>query len=126
MNEEQTKVLECEVSDLRAEALLYRQQLEACYESARRAIQEDNVAAFHRIIGLTHLPDLTVPPTEEARTWARDFMHAHEKTTRASETAVASLMKIQALAEQLGSNDNVEELRQNILAETRRGLDLHI
>ena len=122
-NEEQIKHLKQEVSETQAEALLYRQKLQDCYEAARLAIQKNNLAAFFEFIPL---PGLNVPATEEARTWAGDFMHACKIDTRALGTATASLERIQALASQLSNEGNNENLKQEILAETRRGLDAHV
>lgn len=122
-NEERIKQLKHEVSEIQGEALLYRQKLEDCYQSARRAIQANNVAPLYELIPL---PALRVPPTEEARTWAKDFMHACGIDTRALATAKASLGKIQALASQLDTEGATGKLRQEILAETRRGLDTHV
>lgn len=122
-NEERIKELKHQVSEAQEQALLYRQKLEDCYESARRAIDADNVAPLLEFIPL---PGLRVPETEEVRTWAADFMHACKIDTRALGTARASLEKIQALAGQLSIKGNNENLKQEILAETRRGLVTHV
>lgn len=118
-NEERIKELKHEVSEIQGEALLYRQKLKDCYEAAKLAIQRNNPAAFYKFI---HLPELSVPETEEARTWASHFMHACEIDRRELGTARESLERIQELAGQLSIEANDENLKQEILAETRRGL----
>ena len=55
-----------------------------------------------------------------------DLMHARGIEPRALETAKVSLVKIQTLAGELGNEGCTERLREQILAETRRGLDTHI
>src|SRR5437899_2140462 len=111
---ERRNLLERELSEIRAEALLYREKLEDCYESARRAIEANNVAALYELT--PPLPGFRVPPTEVARTSGMDLMHARGIEPRALETAKGSLVKIRTLAGELGNEGCTERLREQILA----------
>jgi hypothetical protein len=125
MNESELRIrqLEREISEIRGEALLYRQKLEDCYEAERLALQENSVGALLRF---APLPGLRVPPPEEARMWAKDFVHACEIDTRALETAKSSLEKIHSVATQLNVEGSNEYLKQEIMTETKRGRDSHV
>ncbi|MDQ3755250.1 MAG: hypothetical protein M3371_11030 [Acidobacteriota bacterium] len=108
-----------------AEAAVYRDMLEDCYEAVRQALAHKDIELLPKIINWTMF--FTTPSEQEGKRLGKDFLDAYVRDAGWLRDAKKALEQIKAAAEKLlEDNKTNAELKKRIIAIAEDGLITHI
>ena len=111
-----------------AEAAVYRDMLEDCYEAARQAIARNDISLLPKLVTRTMF--FTTPDREDVKEWGKYFLDAYMRDAGWLKDTQKALEQIKADAEELSKDNEInDELRKRvmrILAAAKEGLVTHI
>jgi histone deacetylase complex regulatory component SIN3 len=113
-------------AESQAEAAVYRDMLEDCYEAAKQALERKDVSPLDRNI-VNRTTVFTVPDIEDVKQWGKYFLHAYMRDAGWLEDTKKALEQIKADAENLLEDNQINaELKKKIIAIAEDGLIPHI
>jgi hypothetical protein len=111
-------------AESQAEAAVYRDLLEDCYEAAKQAYNRKDIDLLPKIINSL---GFTLPGEREGKVLGKLFLNAYMRDARSLRHAKKALGEIKADAENLLEDNQINtELKNKIIAAAEDGLITHI
>jgi hypothetical protein len=113
-------------AESQAEAAVYRDMLEDCYEAAKQAYNSKNIDLLPKIIRFNSM-GFTMPSEREGKALGKLFLNAYMRDARWLRHAKKALGQIKSDAESLVEDNQINaELKKKIVASVEDGLITHI
>jgi len=113
-------------AESQAEAAVYRDMLEDCYEAAKQAYNSKDIDLLPKIIRFNSM-GFTMPGEQEGKALGKLFLNAYMRDARWLRHAKKALEQIKADAENLPEdNETNAELKKRIIAAAENGLITHV
>lgn len=113
-------------AESQAEAAVYRDMLEDCYEAAKQAYNNKDIDLLPKIIRFNSM-GFTMPSEREGKALGKLFLNAYMRDARRLRHAKKALEQIKANGENLlEDNKTNAELKKRIIAIAEDGLITHI
>lgn len=123
---ERLRKVEQIAAESQAEAAIYRDMLEDCYEAAKQAYSNKDIDLLPKIIRFNSM-GFTMPSEREGKALGKLFLNAYMRDARWLRHTKKALGQIKADAENLiEDNETNTELKKKLIATAEDGLITHV